>query len=232
MHPGLSVPLGRESKCAAVIITLTFHPELVETQRPALVVIAGPNGAGKTTLTESVLAHHWLEHCKYVNPDLIAEQEFGGWNDSQSVLRAAQEAERRREACLEARRSIAFETVLSTASKVDFVRRALASGFFVRLFFVGTDSPAINANRVAKRVIKGGHDVPISKIITRHGRSIANLGALLPNVDRGYVYDNSMDGESPRLVFRSVDGRLKKTYGHPCRWAEQVAELVWGSSCR
>ena len=196
--------------------------------RPALVVIAGPNGAGKTTLTEKALAHEWLEGCEYINPDVIAEQDFDGWNDPQSVLKAAQEAERRREVCLEGGRSIAFETVLSTEPKVDFIRRAAAKGFFVRLFFVGTEDPAINAGRVARRVIQGGHDVPIPKIISRHGRSIAHLGILLPEVDRGYVYDNSPEDRTPELIFRSVDGEIKKTYGHPCQWAEDLAASVWG----
>ena len=207
---------------------MTQRPETRKTHRPALIVIAGPNGAGKTTLTERALAHQWLEGCEYINPDRIAEDEFGGWNDPRSVLQAAREADRRRESCLKAGKQLAFETVLSTESKVHFIRRALASGFFVRLFFVGTEDPAINAARVATRVIQGGHDVPIPKIISRHGRSIGNLGVLLPEVDRGYVYDNSKDGGAPKLVFRSVDGKLMKTYGHPSLWAERVAELIWG----
>lgn len=205
------------------------NPQTAEGHRPALVVIAGPNGAGKTTLTEQALAHEWLEGCEYINPDLIAEHDFGGWNDPQSVLKAAQEAERRREACLESGRSIAFETVLSTESKVDFIRRAAVKGFFVRLFFVGTEDPAINAGRVAKRVIQGGHDVPIPKIISRHGRSIAHLGTLLPEVDRGYVYDNSPEDRTPELVFRTVDGDIKKTYSHPCQWTADLVASVWGS---
>ena len=207
-----------------------INPKAAGSHRPTLVVIAGPNGAGKTTLTEKALAHQWLEGCEYINPDLIAEHDFGGWNDPQSVLKAARKAERRREACLESERSIAFETVLSTESKVDFTRRAVAKGFFVRLFFVGTEDPAINAGRVAKRVIQGGHDVPIPKIISRHARSIAHLGILLPEVDRGYVYDNSPEDRTPELVFRTVDGEIKKAYGHPCQWAKDLVASVWGQT--
>ena len=54
-----------------------------------------------------------------------------------------------------------FETVFSTDEKVDFVRRSMAGGYFTRLFYVGTDDPAINAARIADRVLEGGHDVPI-----------------------------------------------------------------------
>lgn len=57
-------------------------------------MIAGPNGAGKTTFTERVLAHQWLAGCQYVNPDLIANERFGGWNEPSAILQAAQEADR------------------------------------------------------------------------------------------------------------------------------------------
>lgn len=120
-------------------------------------MIAGPNGAGKTTLTERVLAHEWLEGCEYVNPDQIAQTVFGDWNDPRAILDAAREATRRRELCLEEGRSLAFETVFSTEEKLAFVRRAVSAGYFVRIFFVGTDSPEINAQRIAGRVMEAGH---------------------------------------------------------------------------
>jgi predicted ABC-type ATPase len=45
-------------------------------------------------------------------------------------------------------------------------RRCLSEAdYFVRIFYVCTASPDINAARVARRVMEGGHDVPITKII-------------------------------------------------------------------
>jgi predicted ABC-type ATPase len=41
---------------------------------------------------------------------------------------------RGREALLAARQGIAFETVFSTDDKLDFVARAKATGYFVRVF--------------------------------------------------------------------------------------------------
>ncbi|MBK8254482.1 MAG: hypothetical protein IPK82_17670 [Polyangiaceae bacterium] len=63
---------------------------------------------------------------------------------------AARLATESREACLREGRSLAFETVFSASDKVEFVRRGIAAGFFLRLFFVGTDGPEINAARVAR----------------------------------------------------------------------------------
>lgn len=196
--------------------------EPVDNPRPRLIVIAGPNGAGKTTLTERVLAHEWLEGCEYVNPDQIAQTVFGDWNDPTAILDAAREATRRRELCLEESRSLAFETVFSTEEKLAFVRRAVSAGYFVRIFFVGTNSPEINAQRIAGRVMEGGHDVPILKIVSRYGKSIANLVRAIPIVDRAYVYDNSIEGKAPSLLFRTVDGNLRKTYRTNHEWAQVI----------
>ena len=90
------------------------------------------------------------------------------------------------------------------------------------MFFVGTDGPEINAKRVTRRVMGGGHSVPIRKIIDRFDRSLANLTAAIPVCDRVYVYDNSVDRRNAQLQFRTVDGVISKTYGTHCPWAEIV----------
>jgi predicted ABC-type ATPase len=93
---------------------------------------------------------------------------------------AATLAAARRERLLELGAGIAFETVFSAPDKVEFIERARSTGYFIRLFFVSTGDPTINAARVARRVMAGGHTVAIEKIIQRYARSHANLEALLP----------------------------------------------------
>jgi predicted ABC-type ATPase len=201
-------------------------------ERPRLLVVAGPNGAGKTTITEQGLAHAWFGGCEYVNPDLIAERELGDWNDPRTVLEAARVAEARREACLRERRSLAFETVFSAPDKTDFVRRAIAAGFFVRLFFVGTDRPDINAARVARRMLEGGHEVPIRKILDRWSRSIANCAGVATEVDRLYLYDNSVDDREAALVLRATEGHVARTYGAPRPWMAPILERLSPAASR
>ncbi len=162
--------------------------------KPLLIIVAGPNGAGKTSITERLLMHQWMQGCVYINPDLIARDEFGDWNCRESVLKAAQQAEEIREACLRDGVSFAFETVLSTQNKIDFIQRAMQSGFFVRLFFIGTDDPSINAKRVAVRVMEGGHDVPITKIIQRYARSLANCSVCRKN-GSAHLYLRQLRGQ-------------------------------------
>ena len=135
--------------------------------KPELIIIAGPNGSGKTSVTKRFLHHEWAEGTIYINPDEVANEIFGDWNSQDSVLKAANYCAELREKCLDERKSFVFETVLSAFDKVDFIARAKKKGFFIRLFFISTSSPTINASRIANRVMKGGHDVPISKIISR-----------------------------------------------------------------
>ncbi len=199
---------------------------VAERLRPRLLVVAGPNGAGKTTISERGLAHEWFEGCEYVNPDLIAQDELGDWNDPEAVLQAVRIAADRREACLRDRRSLAFETVLSGSDKPEFVRRAIIAGFFVRIFFVGTERPEINAARVARRVLEGGHDVPIRKIIDRWGRSIANAASIAAEVNRIYLYDNSIDDRDAQLVIRASEGRIEKQYAELPAWTAPIVDML------
>lgn len=52
--------------------------------KPTLIVFAGPNGSGKTSITTQILKHDWLKDCVYINPDTIAQEEFGDWNNKKS----------------------------------------------------------------------------------------------------------------------------------------------------
>ena len=194
--------------------------------KPRLIVVAGPNGSGKTSITEQLLRHAWMDGCEYVNPDNIARDVFGDWNAPEAVLSAAKKAAEIRNQCLAERRSLAFETVLSAPDKIEFIHDAKAAGFFVRLFFIGTDDPTINAKRIAKRVMQGGHDVPIPKIISRFYRSLANCAVVAKLADRVYLYDNSIDDVPARLLLRLTDGRPIKSYGMLNDWAADIVHGV------
>ncbi|MBP3535504.1 MAG: zeta toxin family protein [Muribaculaceae bacterium] len=180
--------------------------------KPELIIIAGPNGSGKTSITRKFLHHEWADGTTYINPDQVAKNLFGDWNDRNAVLQAANYCSALREKCLIKKRSFVFETVFSAQDKIDFVIRAKEAGFFIRLFFISTANPAINASRIANRVMKGGHDVPITKIISRYYKSIRNCKTVAPIIDRLYVYDNSIDDADARPLFRLSNGQIAKQY--------------------
>ena len=180
--------------------------------RPELIIIAGPNGSGKTSITRKFLHHEWAEGTIYINPDEVAKDRFGDWNSQESIINAANYCAEWRERCLAEKKSFVFETVMSAEDKIDFIIRAKEAGFFIRLFYISTSHPSINAARIAGRVMEGGHDVPIPKIVSRYYKSIENCKTIAPVVDRLYVYDNSVDGMDAKILFRLTEGIMAKLY--------------------
>ena len=190
---------------------------------PELIVIAGPNGSGKTSVTTKFLHHEWADGTVYINPDQVANDKYGDWNSRDAVLKAANYCEEWREQCLKDKVSFVFETVFSAEDKIDFLIRAKEAGFFIRLFFISTEHPSINAARIAKRVMEGGHDVPIPKIISRYTKSIENCETVARLVDRLYVYDNSVNDQDARLLFRLTNGLIAKRYSDVLpEWAKNI----------
>ena len=189
-------------------------------RKPLLVVVAGPNGSGKSIVTEILRSSYdWSKGLLEINPDKIAQDEFGDWNDPSAIKKAADRADEVREECLAKSKSLLFETVLSTPGKIDFIRRAKLAGYFIRMIFVATESPEINKLRIEWRVEQGGHSVPEDKIESRYIKSL-NLSIEAARLaDRAYFVDNTRDiedgredSDSPFTVFRTVDGRVAKTY--------------------
>jgi predicted ABC-type ATPase len=194
-------------------------------RKPTLCVVAGPNGSGKTTTTIQLIQDEWAVDSLYINPDNIAQEQFGDWNSPEAVLKAAQQATQLRYDCLKKKRDFVFETVFSSQEKLDFLHKAKEYGFFVRLFYVCTSDPAINVARITQRYLNGGHEVPISKIISRYYKSLVNAEEAISFVDRAYIYDNSVDNQLPRLLYRTVEGQIFKKYVENLpEWAEMLVK--------
>ena len=161
--------------------------------RPIVVALAGPNGAGKSTFYG---AHLEAAGLRRVNADELArELELGAYE-------AAALAERLRETLVEQRESFVFETVFSDpeGAKVDFLLRASAAGYTVILCFIGLDSPDLSEERVAMRVLQGGHDVPSEKLAARFPRTIENLRRAIRELPHVLVFDNSDLGHPFRKI--------------------------------
>ena len=72
--------------------------------------------------------------------------------------------------------------------------------------------------------MKGGHDVPITKIISRYAKSIINCEIAAQYADRTYVYDNSKDGVEAQLLFRMTEGKIfKENVKEIPEWAIGIA---------
>jgi predicted ABC-type ATPase len=112
--------------------------------------------------------------------------------------------------------SFSFESVMSHEDKVQFLKKAQESGYRTYLYYVATDDPMINIDRVEKRVKAGGHPVPKQKIIDRYYRSISLLKEAIQFTNRAYIFDNS--GEQSLWMVEITNGTEwedKSDFIHP-----------------
>jgi predicted ABC-type ATPase len=156
---------------------------------PNLYIVAGCNGAGKTTASFTILPE-MLSCREFVNADSIAAG-LSPFNPESVAIEAARLMLSRIQELLESRGDFAFETTLATRSYVSLVKEAQATGYKVTLLFMWLDSPATAVRRVAGRVAKGGHSIPVEVIERRYFRGIINLVNLyIPICNRWMIVDN------------------------------------------
>ena len=127
---------------------------------------------------------------------------------------------------LDNRVSFTFETVMSSYDKVAFMLQAQEQGYRTYLYFVATDTPKININRVANRADDGGHNVPVDKIVQRYHRSLKLLPEAVAASNRAYIFDNS--GESSIWLAEITDGTslVYKTEDQPDWFMEAYVDKV------
>jgi predicted ABC-type ATPase len=101
--------------------------------------------------------------------------------------------------------SFTFETVMSSPDKIGVLAKAKAAGYRTYLYYICTDSPLINRQRVANRVQDGGHDVASDKVTSRYERSLSLLPQAVSLCDRAYLFDNS--GQSHILIAEFESGK-------------------------
>ena len=159
-----------------------------------LYIISGCNGAGKTTASYTVLPEI-LDCREFVNADEIARG-LSPFNPGGVAIEAGKLMLSRINELLERNATFAVETTLATRSYTNLVRRAHRQGYRVSLLYFWLSSPELAMQRVAERVSKSGHDIPVSTIRRRYTAGINNLFKLfIPAVDYWAIFDNS---EPPR----------------------------------
>jgi predicted ABC-type ATPase len=124
-----------------------------------------------------------------------------------------------RENLLRLGKRITFETVLSHESKIDVFKDAIKRGYKNYLYFVGTDDPKINIDRVDQRVKQGGHAVSRYRIKDRYYKSMNLLEEAVANTYRTFLYDNS--GKEAQLILEVFKGKeIIFHYGEVPEWVD------------
>src|SRR5439155_4250812 len=77
------------------------------------------------------------------------------------------------------------------------------------MIYVGLNSPQLSAERIAKRVRHGGHDVPADRISARWTRSIELLPWFAERANELFVFDNSSSDRNRHVLIATGDeGRI------------------------
>ena len=156
-----------------------------------IVIIAGPNGAGKTTFAREFLPTD-ADMPNFVNADLIAaglspfDPDLAAFKAGRLMLGTIADYANRGE-------NFSFETTLSGLTYAQMIPVWRASGYIVKLIFLSLPDVAIAIERVATRVIQGGHNVPEDVIRRRFTHGIKNFERYKALVDSWQLYDNSDD---------------------------------------
>ena len=99
----------------------------------------------------------------------------------------------------------AFETTLASKSHTNRVRKSQEKGYHVTLIFLWLESIELAKERVKRRVVEGGHNIPEHVIERRYKNGLRNLFQLYSTeCDSTLVFDNSKT--NPIFVFETGKG--------------------------
>lgn len=186
-------------------------------------VLAGGNGSGKSTFFRtSLLARQGV---LFLNADLIAKSINADSPETVSY-NAAGVAQKIREEFLTQGISFCFETVFSHPSKIDFIAKAKALGYYVVLIYIHLENSSLNEARVFQRVSEGGHHVPSDKIKSRLPRTIQNVTIAIPLADEVRLLDNSSREHPFRQIALVRKGRRLETAEPLPSWAAKMLAKI------
>lgn len=125
------------------------------------VLFAGVNGAGKSTLYRTMDVHY--KDMPRINMDEIVRT-FGDWRNSNDVMKAG---------------------------IIRNIHKAKKLGYCVNLHYVGVETVEIAKERIAQRVLDGGHGIPDKDVERRYKESFQKLEEVLPLCNNVVLYDNT-----------------------------------------
>nr|VFK28309.1 MAG: Predicted ABC-type ATPase [Candidatus Kentron sp. MB] len=136
---------------------------------PVCTIVAGPNGTGKTTFASTYLP----DRKNFINADEIAKdlRESVATRNAHAARLFLGEVRKFRMR----RESFAIESTLSGRGYLKLISGLLSDGWRVELYYLWVQTIRVSVDRVAERVMHGGHNIPREIIKRRYPRSIYNF---------------------------------------------------------
>jgi len=156
---------------------------------PEALILAGPNGAGKTTASALLVP----AGTRFLNSDaIVARLLEQGHPHSGVEVAAGRQILGQLHSLVAARESLCIETNLAGRGLLRWIDEWHARGYLVRLVFTALDSPELALERVATRVLLGGHDVPDEVVRRRWATGLRSFFDIYVTVvDEWILFDNS-----------------------------------------
>lgn len=146
-------------------------------------IIGGVNGTGKSSLT-GVLKTQMSDLGVIVDVDRITALAGVG------AVQGGKIALERISECLAKNISFTQETTLAGHRTETTASKAKEQGYYVRLFYVGLNTPEECLARIENRVKRGGHDIPENDVHRRFKGRWDAVKKILPYCDEAHFFDN------------------------------------------
>lgn len=176
-------------------------------------IIAGPNGSGKTTFSISLIKNTNILTGMHLNADIILkankkEEFLKDLTPLDQHLKVSSLIDDKIDELIESCENLILETVFSSSYKLQTFQKLKDAGYFINMIFVSTSDPLINVQNVALRVEKGGHAVPIDKILKRYKGAHENLEKIAFDADCLILIDNSVINQTP-IIYTALSNGAK-----------------------
>ena len=125
------------------------------------------------------------------------------------------------------------ETTVPGVSTIKLIKRLKEQKYKIQLLYIGVESVDICKQRVAKRVLDGGHGIPEDIIEMRFNIINKRVAEILDLCDSIQFYDNTF--ENIQLVGYKDNDKLVKLIDN-CKWLNEIIDEYqltnnnqWGS---
>jgi predicted ABC-type ATPase len=174
--------------------------------KPNVYVIAGPNGSGKTTFAKEYLPK-FAKCLEFLNADLIAAG-LSPFAPERENVRAGRILLTRIRELSQAGIDFGFETTLAGRNHAKQLYRMKSLGYRIVLIFLWLPDANLAVNRVASRVLQGGHNIPEVDIRRRFDSGLRNFFDLYQALaDDWLLFDASQI--TPQLIALEITGTME-----------------------